>query len=195
MGRGVTPLLWVALIGCRQVFGIEDTRPAMDATILVDGVAGAPDATELDGPTLDAPPAVLDAPDDECPVTYTLMAGGRRYRVVTQETSWAGAVQDCGDDGALLTHLAVPDDLVENALITGFITGQSWIGISDVIVETQYQTVTGMPVTFFNWENGEPDNEDDEDCVNMRDSNSGQPGAWRDDLCGSNRRYICECPG
>ena len=199
MGRGVTPLVLIALVGCRQVFGIGDTDLATDATISDDdagdgrrhGARRRPQCSRRRRPV--APPGPPDAAG-VCPPAYTMLGGGRSYRVVTApETSWANAAADCDDDGAQ-THLAVPDDATENAVIAAFISGQTWIGISDLNVETQYTAVTGQLLTFFNWENGEPDNEDDQDCVNMRDHLSGQPGAWRDDPCNLNRRYVCECP-
>ena len=65
---------------------------------------------------------------------------------------------------------------------------QTWIGLSDVVVEGEYWWSDGTRPVYLNWAPGEPNNYVDEDCVRIRPS-----GLWDDyscELVGS--PFLCE---
>jgi hypothetical protein len=150
-------------------------------------------------PAIDgAPDSLVDAID--CPGDYTTTSGGSRYRVPSGETDWLPAQQDCADDGAG-THLAIPDSQAENDFLRALATStvgdkKVWIGITDRITETEFETVTGDPVVggrFTNWYTDEPSGED---CAILwRDEHLGR---WHAIACSDGsfkQNYICECDG
>ncbi len=70
---------------------------------------------------------------------------------------------------------------------------QIWLGLSDIDEEGNWKNwKTGAPVTFSNWDWGEPNNidkgtEKPEDCAAMVDN-----GEWNDSMCGKKLRFVCE---
>ena len=56
---------------------------------------------------------------------------------------------------------------------------------------TGYEWSDGTPVTFVGWNNGEPSDHKDEDCVEMPIADDYR---WNDLVCAVKRPYICEKP-
>src|SRR5690349_6658344 len=98
----------LATAGCRQLFGIDDTRVSADA-----GPNGGPDAPAgaIDAPAgPDGPPPLPDGPPPDaraCASTYAMTYGGHRYNLSGGQTSWTNASAQCTADGG---YLAIPDD-------------------------------------------------------------------------------------
>ena len=67
-------------------------------------------------------------------------------------------------------------------------SGWIWIGLHDQNNEGIYEWVTGAPFSYENWNVGEPNNVNDEDCNEMLDSRK-----WDDYDCNIERRFVCEC--
>lgn len=66
-----------------------------------------------------------------------------------------------------------------------------WIGLNDLRKEGQFAWSDGTPFNssvYSNWNEGEPNNAGDEDCVERRGS------GWNDEQCSAIRFYICERP-
>jgi C-type lectin domain family 3 protein B len=186
----------LALGGCRQLFGIEDTDVG-------DDVAGA-DAP-ADGAGNPGPDAVTDAPAQPdatpdatpvdasvCVALYTLQFGPHRYQLGSNNTSWDNAQASCAANGG---YLAIPDDLAENEFIRNLNAGQLWLGITDRMQEGTWVTLAGetVPPHFDNWGQGLPNGGNDENCVQILTSAGGQDGDWDDSDCPNDRRAICEC--
>ena len=70
----------------------------------------------------------------------------------------------------------------------------SWIGLSDLLVEGEYQWSDGTSQSYLNWFTNRPNDADDsstvKDCVNLR----YQDGKWDDVDCTSTKHYICQAP-
>ncbi|CAH1277455.1 MRC1 [Branchiostoma lanceolatum] len=68
-----------------------------------------------------------------------------------------------------------------------------WIGLFDNIDENQFYWTSGHPVTFTNWNDGEPNNwnSQDEDCVDMY-TDQARAGLWNDAPCDHLRLFICQ---
>ncbi|MDB4957569.1 MAG: hypothetical protein JWO36_5138 [Myxococcales bacterium] len=150
----------------------------------------------FDTPQADAP-APSDAPRSDalasvCGPAYSSFAGVTSlYRVMLTGQLWLDAEADCESDGG---HLIVIDDSNENNWLVNQLVlaaaPSAWIGSSDHVMEGTFRWVTGAPMSFANWDVGEPNNSlSSEDCVQIYVS-----GVWNDSRCYANQFvYVCEC--
>jgi hypothetical protein len=132
--------------------------------------------------------AMVDA--DPCPMGYAPISGGgprTQYRFVTASAQWLDAEKDCEDDG--LAHLVVLDSDGERDSVRGAISGDAWVGVTDLVSEGTYFKVTTGVATYLPWLSGEPNNLFNEDCEELKG------GGFNDEDCGSSRVYVCECDG
>eukprot|EP00794_Sanderia_malayensis_P005753 gene5753-biopygen4667 len=110
--------------------------------------------------------------------------------------NWPEARQYCFD---LKGDLVSIRDSAENERIAEFIksTGMGrsiWIGLNDRRQEGTMEWSNGSPVTFTNWNTGEPNSaSEDEDCAALLSYRNGFP--WNDAWCSTNiNPFICEIP-
>ncbi|KAH9498740.1 chromatin-modulating protein mrc1, partial [Bulinus truncatus] len=79
-------------------------------------------------------------------------------------------------------NLASIRDSAENQFILSHIPrgygGAVWIGLNDLRMENSFVWTDNTPVTYTNWNPGEPNNQNDEDCVSMIGG-----GKWNDGQC------------
>lgn len=96
---------------------------------------------------------------------------GHSYYRSTGSMTWTSARQACQDMGGYLVTItsAAENNFVFNTWPSG------WIGFTDEVVEGQWRWVTGEPVTYTNWNGGEPNNAGNEDYAQFV---SG--GRWND---------------
>ena len=99
--------------------------------------------------------------------------------------NWENARAVClGFDGDLVT--------VKNEKEMNFLTieyDDAWIGLNDRLIEGQYVWSDGTTFNssgFNNWANGEPNNQENEDCVET------QGDEWREISCWVEKIYACE---
>jgi Lectin C-type domain len=166
-------------------------------------VGAKSDTDPPDAPKDDA--AVDAAPVGDCPAGYEPLNGIGRYRVEEgADKSWQDAALDCNDDDdtggpyRLFTHLVVLGNEIERTTITDAgtpITGNTWIGLSDLTTEGTYVWVStedtgGYPMlNMAPWDPGEPDNMGgNEDCVRFKNGY-----VLEDKVCGTAESYVCEC--
>lgn len=200
-----------AALGC----GFHPSGLTADEDAASDGATndGAPPdgVTVGDGPTVDAAAVdaaltdarSIDAVLPMCPTGYgALGTSASRYREVTATASWTAAAADCADDddgGAFtgFTHLAVIGDDAERLALTSpaAITGNTWVGLSDQLIEGTFRWVTAEPTGGYPqvgqqppWDNGDPDGGDPIDCVRFKNSFT-----YEDKACGDANSYLCEC--
>lgn len=113
------------------------------------------------------------------------------------QTTWANAQNACVAAGG---HLATITNVQEQSVVSAVQnTAQNpWIGLADELVEGSFGWVTGEPLTYTNWNPGQPDGADPEDCVNLFSSalaTGGNAGTWNDTSCnfiGFTEGRICE---
>ena len=132
--------------------------------------------------------AMVDA--DPCPAGYAAITGGEmgsQYRFVTGAKPWIDAEHDCEHDG--LAHLAVLDNDGERDAVRGMISGDTWLGVTDLVSEGTFFKVTTGAAAYLPWDSGEPNNQFNEDCVEL----SG--GGFNDEGCDNSDVYVCECDG
>ncbi|CAM5093706.1 unnamed protein product [Natator depressus] len=64
-----------------------------------------------------------------------------------------------------------------------------WLGITDMVNEGKFVDVNGMALNYFNWDRSQPNGGKRENCVLFSQSSQGK---WRDEVCRTVKRYICE---
>lgn len=184
------------------------------AVILLVVVASC--AFQPSGATSDDADGADDGADDEpavdaggdpfeprlCPAGYAPIHASRtQYRIVEVNVDWATAAADCNDDDDELggagayTHLVVVADLHEKAALTDQFSGNTWVGLSDAVVEGTFAWVTGESTNGFPivgqeppWDAGDPDGGRAENCVRFKNSFD-----FEDKACGDANSYVCEC--
>lgn len=133
---------------------------------------------------------------------------GSFYLYTTTNYTWNDALTNA--QATLINgvggHLAVITSADENSFVASLISGDTWIGGSDAVVEGEWRwvggaedgqqfwqgTASGTSVGGFyeNWNGGEPNNSGDEDAVEM---NNG--GGWNDQGAGSAQDSVIEWDG
>ncbi|MCI0534671.1 MAG: hypothetical protein L0Z50_05535 [Verrucomicrobiales bacterium] len=110
---------------------------------------------------------------------------GHRYFLLTG-SNWLDAESEAQSMGG---HLVTINDAEEEQwLIAAFATWDGierslWMGFNDRATEGQFEWASGEPVTYTNWDNGEPNNNatsEGEDCAHIWPLSYGNGGKWND---------------
>ncbi|MCB9569952.1 MAG: CotH kinase family protein [Myxococcales bacterium] len=99
---------------------------------------------------------------------------------------------ECKAKGGELVSIhdqATQDWLVQEAFAIA--SADWWIGLSDIQQEGTFVWSDGTPLDFTAWNEGEPNNSGNEDCVNLP---KWSGGLWNDLKCSTVRPYICKLP-
>ncbi|XP_078665818.1 uncharacterized protein LOC144908161 [Branchiostoma floridae x Branchiostoma belcheri] len=130
---------------------------------------------------------------DECPKPgYDHFTdNGVCYKSFAEEKTYDEAKQTCAEDGGML---AMPKDEATNTFIYGLGYGDvdRWIGLSDAASEDNWVFEDGQTLEstgYNNWDQGEPQGGEAENCVVLRSEN---PTTWNDLGCNDNKRFICQ---
>ncbi|XP_063814829.1 pulmonary surfactant-associated protein D-like isoform X2 [Pseudophryne corroboree] len=86
--------------------------------------------------------------------------------------------------------MATPKNAEENKAISNIAQHYNtlaYLGITDMKTEGTFRYQNGEVVTYSNWNTGEPNQQGEEDCVEMNDD-----GKWNDKSCQEKRLNICE---
>jgi hypothetical protein len=116
-------------------------------------------------------------------------SGSSCYRYVQLAKTWTDAQADCQAWGGSLVSI---NSAAENALIDTIRARNTvWLGFNDLAVEGTFVWVNGDPVTYTNWDGGEPNNSNGvEDCAQMWRTK----GYWNDGNCSFAYYFVCERP-
>ncbi|RYZ22533.1 MAG: HYR domain-containing protein [Chitinophagaceae bacterium] len=121
--------------------------------------------------------------------TYKGTFGGHTYflsnSATTPEDAHAQSI-------ALGGHLVTISSLAENQFVSAMSPSYIWIGHTDRAVEGTFKWVTSEPVTYTNWNSGEPNNAGDEDWAVI---NWGPNGTWNDWYYTASALYVVEFEG
>ncbi len=199
--------------GCSETCELEDGwdcsgQPTACTEICGDGlVVGGEqcdddNAVETDGCTTQCVAGVV------CDATNPLLAAAERFATDPatghcyasfddDQTTFAAAQAECIAAGG---HLATITSAEEQALVASVQNPAQnpWIGLTDELVEGSFGWITGEPLGYTNWEPGQPDGGEPEDCVNLFStaaSPSSTAGTWNDTSCtfiGFTAGRICE---
>ncbi|XP_077369800.1 galactose-specific lectin nattectin-like [Festucalex cinctus] len=110
---------------------------------------------------------------------------------VAQQRTYIDAERVCILKGGNLASIL---DATENALVFELIRAEfngnledTWIGLHDGIEEGYYQWTDGSAVDFTDFGLNQPDNFNNEDCVEINDTTA----AWNDDDCTDENYFVC----
>src|SRR6185295_5797070 len=67
--------------------------------------------------------------------------------------------------------------------------GNWWLGYTDAAAEGLWAWADGMGQAYVNWNNGEPNNQGNEDCLMHASQINGK---WNDSNCGNAFKFVCE---
>jgi cysteine-rich repeat protein len=108
------------------------------------------------------------------------------YWLTVADARWTNVRQECISAGA---DLAAITSAAEQGIVEPLTTESLFLGATDSATEGTFEWVTGEAWSFENWNNGEPNDQDGEDCLLMLAS-----GRWNDGGCISSIRGLCERP-
>ena len=117
---------------------------------------------------------------------------GHRYLFCLRPINGAQARESClQENGDLATVETAEEDAFLYRTIAGFHRARFFIGLNDEQQEGTFVWRTGAPVEYSHWNQGEPNNQDEEDCVEIIEG-----GVWNDISCTQHERngYVCEFP-
>ncbi|MCX6257930.1 MAG: choice-of-anchor D domain-containing protein [Bacteroidia bacterium] len=106
----------------------------------------------LDNQTVNGP-AISD-------FTYYGTLNNHLYYMSNYSANWWVANAACQAAGG---HLVTISSTAENNYVTNIPGGSKWLGLTDQVTVGVWQWVTGEPVTYTNWNSGEPNNPGAED--------------------------------
>ncbi|XP_028717806.2 CD209 antigen-like protein E isoform X2 [Peromyscus leucopus] len=122
-----------------------------------------------------------------CPWDWELFQGSC-YLFSRTLSSWEASATSCQDLGA---HLVIINSIEEQRFMEYWNVRKkqrSWIGLSDHRLEDFWQWVDGTPLQLSFWKQGEPNNDEDEDCVELFTDE------WNDNKCTEQNFWVCEQP-
>ena len=135
-----------------------------------------------------------------CPPGWRLFADWSNHcywHSAQVKATWADAQLNCIAQDSR-AHLASISDVIECDYIVDTVgAGQisTWIGLNDKVKEGIYVWSDGSPVRYFNWADGQPDNNGaGQDCIYIWHDNTVPVGKWDDESCGLTFAFVCEMP-
>ncbi|XP_024601698.1 CD209 antigen isoform X2 [Neophocaena asiaeorientalis asiaeorientalis] len=122
-----------------------------------------------------------------CPWNWEFFQGSC-YLFSWTQSDWKSAVSSCKDIGAQLVIIKSPEEQKFLKIWYVRYNKPTWIGLSDHHNEGTWKWVDNSPLQLSFWKKGEPNNHEDEDCVELY--NDG----WNDGKCSTQNSWICEKP-
>ena len=122
--------------------------------------------------------------------TYTRRSWGESFYKIYPPTNYGAAKDQCESDG---TYLAIPRSEAENDFIASLLPNKNiWIGINDLAKEGSFVRVDGRPISWTKWDSGEPNDNQGEDAVELRQE-YGQTTrkAWNDQRDKVKNWFVC----
>ena len=114
---------------------------------------------------------------------------GKFFYKFYKEMDWNSAKNKCEQDGAtLLVPKSIEECQYFASLMSSSLSSSSeiWLGVNDLANEGEYVDNNNEPITFHNWNYGEPNNVGNEDAVILRND-----ATWNDFLIYKSRSTLC----
>jgi hypothetical protein len=113
---------------------------------------------------------------------------GHHYLLVDTPATWHVAKRKCEIVGGHLVRIQSSEEqtFIEE-LLKSCKGDRYWADGSDANIEGVWENSDGIKLTYFNWENGEPNNWNIENELFI-----SKNGRWGDQFCGNRVGYICE---
>ncbi|XP_041375332.1 alpha-N-acetylgalactosamine-specific lectin-like [Gigantopelta aegis] len=111
------------------------------------------------------------------------------YKYFPSHKTYREAEGHCAAPGGTVATMASREEMDFVASL-GHKTWKMWVGATDRAVEGEFLGADNLPLTWDNWNEGEPNNQGNEDCVvaNGEDKNV----SWIDVPCSGTYSYVCE---
>ncbi|XP_062410864.1 macrophage mannose receptor 1-like [Sardina pilchardus] len=128
------------------------------------------------------------APDSHCDQGY-LLYGDNCYHFESDDVkAWNDAEQYCVGQGG---HLASVHNQEQMSFIMAHMARTSWVGLNDIQTENTYVWTDGSVLDFVPWEQHQPDNWHNEDCIFIRGVEHHNAGQINDQDCSHSYPFIC----
>ncbi|XP_064204048.1 perlucin-like protein isoform X2 [Anguilla rostrata] len=120
------------------------------------------------------------------------------YYISSSRKSWNDSQEYCAERGGHLAIIHTPEEqtFLFNQLAPGYWNAY-WFGVSDEKAEGDWFWVDGTKLVRGFWIDGEPNNNNDEDCgymVKTCNASILTLGSWNDAPCNMSCPWICEAP-
>jgi hypothetical protein len=181
--------------------GVSNESESAGGTVAVDPGSGGTSASDpaaadstLELPVIAPEPGVLDAGSspvladagsEPCSAADEVAEGERCYRFASGTSSWLGARQACRQWGG---RLMVVGSAGEDQLLAERQLDDTWIGLQDILIEGAFFWENGSDASYRNFAPGEPNDGNDSDCVEKRQSDA----LWYDQPCSLSKPFACE---
>jgi hypothetical protein len=110
---------------------------------------------------------------------HAYLWAGHEYLLTTTPKTWVDAEAEAVTQGG---HLVTINNATEQAMLQAWLpvgdTNNYWIGFTDQAVEGTWVWCSGEPVTYTNWNSGEPNNMGSENWAYLM--SRGVTGLWND---------------
>ncbi|KAF7247292.1 Mannose-binding protein [Varanus komodoensis] len=116
-----------------------------------------------------------------------MSVGGKTFVSTGQYHTFSGGKVLCEKAGGAL---ATPRNVAENTALKDIVKRKSeyaFLAINDIQTEGRFVYLDGTPVNYKNWNRGEPNDLDNEDCAILHED-----GLWNDIDCARKALIICE---
>uniref|UniRef100_A0A8C7H1A7 C-type lectin domain family 4 member E-like n=1 Tax=Oncorhynchus kisutch TaxID=8019 RepID=A0A8C7H1A7_ONCKI len=110
------------------------------------------------------------------------------YFLSTEKKTWEESRQDCLERGA---DLVIINSREEQTFVFNLHL-RAWIGLTDSVTEGTWKWVDGTSLTTGYWSAGQPDDNGQEDCVEIYYGQDDPVKTWNDENCHKYHDWICE---
>ncbi|CAI5691502.1 unnamed protein product [Oreochromis niloticus] len=150
-------------------------------------------------PTCPQPPEVTGDSCSKCEEGWE-QHGGKCYYFSTNKSSWNKSRDECRAKGGDLVKI---DSREEQEFLGKKVRrmmtdheDKFWIGLTDSAEQGRWLWVDGSPLkkSLSYWDDTEPDNWPEDDCVMMGEKGDRYLKSWSDTSCKVSHRSICEKP-
>ncbi|XP_056622951.1 C-type lectin domain family 4 member M-like [Triplophysa dalaica] len=116
------------------------------------------------------------------------LSGSCRYFISSEKKSWSDSRQFCRNRGGDLVIINTEE---EQKYISSLVEERAWIGLSDIEKEGDMKWVDNTPLTKGFWTKNEPNNDGNEDCVEIWNPKQSLNN-WNDLPCLKEIKWVCE---
>ncbi|XP_031670788.1 CD209 antigen-like protein E isoform X3 [Oncorhynchus kisutch] len=119
------------------------------------------------------------------------------YFLSTEKKTWEESRQDCKRRGADLVIINSREEqlvfyLSQQQTFLFNLHLRAWIGLNDSVTEETWKWVDGTTLTTGYWSAGQPDDNGQEDCVEIYYGQDDPVKTWNDENCHKYHDWICE---